>query len=222
MNHIGLGSSSIGAECWPRRLEECHEDQQLLEAYRGSKTATLKDVSRLQNSRRCADTGKPVLRLRGGGSVPRKQGHRKSCGGSRIKPPAKRQRLAEAGNSTHEVRAVGLTRAGTGGLVVHNGRWLDGRLSVERGSLPGSDDRRILLAGEAQPIHGRELDLNLLICRLNVMAGWVPVAEAVTFDEHFGALRREMLHLSDLMVIELSRSITCYSSKPYIRLAKIN
>jgi len=162
MNSTGLESSSIGAECWPRRSEECCREQQL-------GTVTLRDGSRLQNGRRCADTVKPVLRLRGGGSVPRKQGCRKSGGGRRIKPPAKRRRLAEAGTTTHEVRAEGLTGTGTSGQVVKDGRWLD---------------RRILLAGEAQPTRGRELELNSLLCRLNVMAGWVSLSETVTFDEH--------------------------------------
>ena len=57
-------------------------------------------------------------------------------------------------------------------------------MPVERGSLPEPEDGRIFLKGEAQPIRGRELDLNSLLCRLNVMAGWVSVSEAVAFDEH--------------------------------------
>ena len=55
---------------------------------------------------------------------------------------------------------------------------------VERESLPESEDGKILLVGEAQPIRGRELNLNSLLCRLNVAAGWVSVSEAVAFDEH--------------------------------------
>jgi len=45
-------------------------------------------------------------------------------------------------------------------------------------------DRRIPLVGKAQPIGGSELEVNSLLCRLNVMAGWVSVAEAMDFDEH--------------------------------------
>ena len=77
-----------------------------------------------------------------------------------------------------------LRGTGTSGLLVQDGRWLDGRMPVERGSLSESENGMNLLAGEAQPIRGCELDLNSLICRLNVMAGWVPVAEAVAFHEH--------------------------------------
>ena len=77
-----------------------------------------------------------------------------------------------------------LRGTGTSGLLVQDGRWLDGRMPVERGSLSGSENGMNLLAGEAQPIRGCELDLNSLICRLNVMAGWVSVAEAMDFDEH--------------------------------------
>ena len=53
MNSTGLESSSIGAECWPRRSEECCRDQQL-------GTVTLKDGTRVQNGRCFADTGKLV------------------------------------------------------------------------------------------------------------------------------------------------------------------
>jgi len=77
MNHTGSESSSVCAECWPRRLEECCRDLH-------SGTAILRDGLHLQNSRRCADTGKPILRLRGGGPVPRKSGRRKCCGGRKI------------------------------------------------------------------------------------------------------------------------------------------
>ena len=98
MNHTGLESSSVGAECWPRRLEEGCQDKQ-------SGTATHRDGSCSRGGPRCADAVKPVLRLRGGGSVPRKQGCRKSGGGRRIKPPAKRRRLAEAGSSAHDTKS---------------------------------------------------------------------------------------------------------------------
>ena len=177
MNLIETESSSIVVGCWTSRLEQCCRDQRL-------GTATLTDGSRLQGGSCCVDQGKPVLRLRGGGSVPRKQGRRKSCGGRRIKPPAKRQRLGEVDDSTHEVRAEGLTGTGTSGQVVQDGRWLNGRMPVKCGSLAESEDGRTLLAGEAQPIRGRELDLNSLLCRLNDMAEWVSVSESVTFDEH--------------------------------------
>ena len=84
MNRIRAECSSIGFGCWPSRLEQCCRDQQL-------GRAVLRDGLHLQSGCRFADTGKPVFRLRGGGSVPRKRGCRKSCGGRRIKPPAKRQ-----------------------------------------------------------------------------------------------------------------------------------
>jgi len=58
MNLIRAKSSSIGVECWPRRSGVCCRDQRL-------GTATLRDGSRLQGGRRCADERKPILRLRG-------------------------------------------------------------------------------------------------------------------------------------------------------------
>jgi len=177
MNHTGSESSSVGSEFRPRRLEECCRDLQ-------SGTDILWDGLHLQSGRRCADEGKPILRLRGGGSVPRKRGCRKFCGGRGIKPPAKRQRLAEVGTSGHELNVEGYERTGTGDLVAQGGQHLDSRLLVERESLPEPKGRRILLVGEAQSIRGRELELNSLLCRLNVMAGWVSVSEAVAFDEH--------------------------------------
>ena len=64
------------------------------------------------------------------------------------------------GNSTHDVRADGLTGTGTSDLVVLGGRWLERRLSVGRGSRAESKDRSILLAGEAQRIRGCRLELN--------------------------------------------------------------
>ena len=177
MNRIGLESSSIGVGCWPSRSEEYCRDQQ-------SGAAALRDGSCSRGGRRCADEGKPILRLRGGGSVLRKQGRRKSCGGRRIKPPAKRQRLAEVGTSGHELNVEGYEQTGTRDLVAQGGPHLDSRLLFRRESLTESEDRMILLAGEAQSIRGRELKLNSLLCRLNVMAGWVSVSEAMTFDEH--------------------------------------
>ena len=71
MNLIETESSSIVVGCWTSRLEQCCRDQRL-------GTATLTDGSRLQGGSCCVDQGKPVLRLRGGGSVPRKQGRRLS------------------------------------------------------------------------------------------------------------------------------------------------
>jgi len=176
-NLIEAGSTYIGVGCWTSRLEECCRDLQ-------SGTAILRDGSCYEGGRCCAVERKPVLRLRGGGSVPRRQGRRRTCGGRKIKPPTKRQRLGEVGDSTHEVRAEGLTGTGPNDLVVHLGQRLDRRLSDELEARVDSDDRRILLAGEAQPICGRELGLNSLLCRLNVMAGWVSVSDAVAFDEH--------------------------------------
>ena len=55
MNLTESESSSIGAECWLRHLEEdCCQDQQL-------GTATLRDGLRRQGGRRCADERKPIL-----------------------------------------------------------------------------------------------------------------------------------------------------------------
>ena len=185
MNHTGSESSSVGSEFRPRRLEECCRDLQ-------SGTDILWDGLHLQSGRCCVDQGNQVLRLRGGGSVPRKQGRRKSCGGRRIKPPAKRQRLGKARNTTHEARAEGCTGTDVGDLVVQDGR-CDRRLLVERESLPESEDGRILLAGEAKLIRGRELDLNSLLCRLNVMAGWVSMSAAEAFDERIrGTAKRSV------------------------------
>ena len=169
-------SSPVGVGRWSRRLEECCRDLQL-------GTAILRDRLHRQGGRRFADTGKPVLRLRGEGSVPRKQGRRKSCGGRRVKPPAKRQRLAGPGNSIHEVRAKGLTGTITGGLVLQDGQ-CDSRLLEKHETRVDPEGIRIHLVGEAQTIRGRELELNSLFCLLNVMAGWVSVSEAVSFDRH--------------------------------------
>jgi len=151
-------------------LKECREDKYLLETYYGSeRAATLRDGLHLQNGFRWVDRGKPILRLRRGGSVPRNRRRKKSCSGRKIKPPAKRQRLAEAGDSEHEVKANGLAENDNTGLVAHNDRRLDKRLSDEWVAQAGSEDGRIFLAGEAQPIRGREeLDLNSFIFRINV------------------------------------------------------
>ena len=150
----------------------------------GLGTATLRDRSRFQGGRCCADEVKPILRLRGEGPVQRKCGRRKSCDGRRIKPSAKRQRLAEELNAVHEVQVEEFTGTDTCEFVVHDGRWLDRRLSDKRKSQAESENRTLLLMGEAHLIRGRELELNSLLCRLNVMVGWVPVAEAIKFDKH--------------------------------------
>ena len=55
-----------------------------------------------------------------------------SCDGRRIKPPAKRQRLAEELNAVHEVKVEEFTGTDTCEFVVHDVRWLDRRLSDKR------------------------------------------------------------------------------------------
>jgi len=147
--------------------------------------ATLRNGSLLLIGRHCPDQGTPILRLR------EEVRYLGSEGAGRLQEDAGLNHQPSASNQPR--RGIQFTNSRlkdlgglilvvwsyitVGGLIIV-GYWMSQGLCRE------SVDRRIPLVGKAQPIGGSELEVNSLLCRLNVMAGWVSVAEAMDFDEH--------------------------------------